>query len=120
MEDESRHLLSRGRCTNPCSYGAGVHCKHVVKKGLRIKPCYLAWHVQESGPVKDKSMLKLHKNDALAISQLAGKAKKKIPLYEFSKSLDVRVPFLDLTTNKQRYLRFFRFEHGWRFTEVVD
>lgn len=66
-------------------------------------------------------MLKLHKNDALSIGQLANKARKKIPLYEMNKSLEVKVPFLDLTTNKQRYLAFFKFEgNRWGFTGVVD
>jgi hypothetical protein len=69
------------------------------------------------------SDLKLYKNNALAIGQLANKAKKKIPLYEMNKSEVVRITFLDLTVNKQRYLKFSKLNNlsnEWTFIEVVD
>jgi hypothetical protein len=65
-------------------------------------------------------MLKLEKDNALTRSQLAKKAKKKIPLYEIIKDYEVKIPFLDKSTNKQRYLRFCKVDGEWRFTEVVD
>ena len=65
-------------------------------------------------------MLKLTKNDALTIKQLAQKAKKKIPLYEENKSESVKVPFLDVRAKKQRYLHFFKRKDGWHYFEIVD
>ena len=65
-------------------------------------------------------MLKLEKDNALTRSQLAKKAKKKIPLYEIGNDYEVKIPFLDKSTNKQRYLRFCKLDREWCFTEVVD
>jgi hypothetical protein len=65
-------------------------------------------------------MLKLHKNNALAIGQLADKAKKKIPLYETKGATVVRVPFHDFTTKKERFLEFYWRDHDWGFCGVVD
>jgi len=65
-------------------------------------------------------MLRLKKNNALAIRQLAEKAKKKIPLYEENKADMVNVPIFDETMKKTRYLIFFRRHgHDWGFTEIV-
>ena len=65
-------------------------------------------------------MLKLEKDNALTRWQLAKKAKKKIPLYEIGNDYEVKIPFLDKSTNKQRYLRFCKLDGEWCFTEVVD
>ena len=70
-------------------------------------------------------MLKLSKNNALTRSQLAKKAIKKIPLYEQRNSMSVKVPFLDVSLNKIRYLKFYNLSgyigNGeWTFTEIVD
>ena len=69
-------------------------------------------------------MLKLYKDNQLARSQLAKKAKKKIPLYENRNALIVKVPFLDVSTNKTRYFKFANISGmrpgPWSFIEVVD
>ena len=70
-------------------------------------------------------MLKLHKDNALTQQQLAKKAIKKIPLYENKADRSVRVPFLDMSTNKTRYLKFSNLSGyignaQWTFIEVVD
>ena len=65
-------------------------------------------------------MLKLEKDNALTRSQLAKKAKKKIPLYDIVDNYEVKIPFLDKSTNTQRYLRFCRVNGEWCYTEVVD
>jgi hypothetical protein len=65
-------------------------------------------------------MLKLIKNNPLTIWQLQKSAKKKIPLYEENKSEEVKVPFLDITANKQRYLKFSKLNGEWCYTEIVD
>ncbi|HMC84378.1 MAG TPA: hypothetical protein VKI61_02590 [Chitinophagaceae bacterium] len=70
-------------------------------------------------------MLKLHKDNALTRQQLAKKAIKKIPLYEKKGDRSVKVPFLDMPTNKIRYLIFsnlsgYTGNAEWSFIEVVD
>jgi hypothetical protein len=65
-------------------------------------------------------MLKLEKDNALTRGQLAQKAKKKIPLYDIINDYEVKVPFLDKSTNKQRHLRFCWRDGDWHFTEIVD
>jgi hypothetical protein len=65
-------------------------------------------------------MLKLENDNALTRSQVAKKAKKKIPLYDIINDYEVKVPFLDKSTNKQRYLRFCWRDGEWHFTKVVD
>lgn len=65
-------------------------------------------------------MLKLEKDNGLTWMQLAKKAKKKIPLYENVNDRIVKVPFLDISTNKQRYLEFCKLNGDWAFTGVVD
>jgi hypothetical protein len=72
-----------------------------------------------------RKMLKLHKKDALTISQLAKKAAKKIPLYEERNKSTVKVPFLDVRANKMRFLMFSNLSgyigNGeWTFIEIVD
>lgn len=70
-------------------------------------------------------MLKLHKDTALTRGQLAKKAIKKIPLFENKGDNSVRVPFLDVPTNKIRYLVFKNISGyvgngAWTFIEVID
>jgi len=70
-------------------------------------------------------MLKLHKNNALTRMQLAKKARKKIPLYENKNDRKVKVPFLDVSANKIRYLEFsnltgYTGNAEWNFSEIVD
>ncbi len=75
-------------------------------------------------------MLKLEKNNALTRSQLAKKAIKKIPLYEVknsnkSKVDTVKVPFLDRSLHKIRYLSFsnlsgYSGNSEWTFIEIID
>jgi hypothetical protein len=65
-------------------------------------------------------MLKLKKEDALARLHLANKARKKIPLYEKRNDLEVQVPFLDVSRNQTRYVRFYKIDGLWAFIEVVD
>lgn len=65
------------------------------------------------------------REEPLARGQLAKKAKKKIPLYEKKGDRSVRVPFLDMSTNKIRYLEFSNFSGytgnaEWTFIEIVD
>ena len=52
--------------------------------------------------------------------QLANKARKKIPLYEGRNALEVKVPFLDVSSNQTRYVRFYKIDGQWAFIEVVD
>ncbi len=65
-------------------------------------------------------MLKLEKDNGLTRMQMAKKAMKKIPLYEDKNNNTVLVPFLDISTNKQRYIEFFKLEGRWAFTGIVD
>ena len=65
-------------------------------------------------------MLKLKKNGALAELHLANKARKKIPLYEIRNAMEVRVPFVDTTRNQTRFVKFFKIDGRWAFTEIVD
>lgn len=65
-------------------------------------------------------MLKLEKDNALTRMHLAKKAKKKIPLYENNNDRIVKVPFLDVSANKERYLEFYKLNDEWAYTGVVD
>ena len=66
-------------------------------------------------------MLKLQKDNALTRSQLAKKAKKKIPLYEEKNKETVKVPFLNVPTSKMRYCIFYKRNHNdWFYFEIVD
>jgi|GEM_PF-2609969 len=65
-------------------------------------------------------MLKLTKYDAFSISQLANKARKKIPPYSHRNDVLVKVPFLDFKANKTRYLLFRDIEGRWAYIEIVD
>jgi hypothetical protein len=66
-------------------------------------------------------MLRLTTHKGLAISHLAKKAKKKIPMYEEKNAHSVNIPFVDEVFNKTRYLTFYKNDLGdWGYIGAED